>query len=160
MTADSGRREGLTARTRSDSLSSTSPTDGAVDGQGSIRIASWLFLVNGLAWGLAFFPFDLYLRSLGRLPVLPVIGTGMGGPISNQFGWRGVVWLLIPMGLLAWVEVLAGWWLRHRRKEGGWLAIVLLPVSMFFWYGFLLPIWMLLGPARVALVLYGWKALR
>jgi hypothetical protein len=64
------------------------------------------------------------------------------------------------MGLIMWIEVLAGWWLRRGRKEGGWLALLLLPVSMFFWIGFLLPIWILLGPVRIAFVLRGWRTLR
>lgn len=122
-------------------------------------MASWVFLIKGVAWGLGSFPNAFYRYQLGEMPVIGGLET-MGGPISDQFGWEAVVWFLIPMGLLAWVEVLAGWWLRKGRKEGGWLAILLLPVSMFFWIGFLLPIWILLGPIRIALVLKGWRTLR
>lgn len=135
-----------------------------IKGVRSIRIASWLFLGNGVAWGLYSIPFAVYLDRLGRLPIigLPIVGPihGMGGPISRRFGVEGVVWFLMAMGLLVWTEVLAGWWLRRRRKGGGWLAIFLFPVSMFFWIGFELPIWIAMGPTRVALVLLGWKALR
>lgn len=135
-----------------------------IRGVRSVRVASWLFLVNGIAWGLSSIPFALYLDRLGRLPIVPIpmIGTvrGMGGPISRQFGVEGVVWFLMAMGLLMWAEVLAGWWLHEGRRAGGWLAIFLLPVSMFFWIGFALPIWIVVGPTRVALVLLGWKALR
>ena len=145
--------------TRSDGVTSAATPDFEVGGVRPIRIASWLFIGNGVAWGLAFIPEAIYIRSLGRLPVIGPI-EGMSGPISDQFGWEAVVWLLIPMGLLAWVEVLAGWWLRQGRKEGGWLAFFLLPVSMFFWIGFLLPIWILMVPVRVALVLGGWRTLR
>lgn len=144
----------------SDGVASDPTLDVAVRGVRAIRIASWLFLINGVAWGLGGIPEAIIIRSLGRLPAVGPIEQGMGGPISNQFGWRGVVWFLIPMGLIMWIEVLAGWWLRRGRKEGGWLALLLLPVSMFFWIGFLLPIWILLGPVRIAFVLRGWRTLR
>ena len=130
-----------------------------IKGSLPIRVASWLFLGNGVAWGLGTIPYAMYINSLGRLPVFGSIRAN-AGPVSDHFGWEGVVWLLIPMGLLAWVEVLAGWWLRKPEKQGGWLAIVSFPVWMFFPVGFLLPIWIALGPIRVALVLTGWKALR
>lgn len=130
-----------------------------VDGERAIRIASWLFLINGIAWGLGSIPNAIYRSQLGRMPRIGELET-MGGPVSSQFGWEGVVWFLIPMGLLAWVEVLTGWWLRKRQKQGGWLAIVSLPVWMFFPVVFLLPLWIALGPIRVALVVAGWRALR
>lgn len=133
-------------------------TDG-IKGERAIRIASWLFLINGIAWGLGSIPNAIYRYQLGRMPRIGDLET-MGGPVSSQFGWEGVVWFLIPMGLLAWVEVLAGWWLRKGQKQGRWLAIVSLPVWMFFPVVFLLPIWIALGPIRVALVLKGWKTLR
>lgn len=127
----------------------------------SIRIASWLFLVNGVAGGVASIPYAIYIHRLGRLPYMgPIVGESMSGPISDRFGSEAVVWFLIPLGLLSWIEVLAGWLLRRQRKEGGRLAIFLLPVSMFFWIGFLLPIWLVLGPIRIALVLKGWKMLK
>lgn len=138
--------------------------DVTVDRSRSIRIASWLYLGNGIAWGLYSIPFAIYLDRLGSLPVidLPIVGPihGMGGPFSRGLGVDGVVWFLAAMGLVMWMEVLAGRWLRQYREAGGWLAIFLLPVSMFFWIGFELPIWVVLGPTRIALVLLGWKALR
>lgn len=144
----------------SDGLVSDPSLHGAVRGVRAIRVASWLFLISGVAWGLGGIPEAIIIRSLGRLPAVGPIDQGMGGPISNQFGWGGVVWFLIPMALTMWIEVLAGWWLRRGRREGGWLALFLFPVSMFFWIGFLLPIWILMGPVRVALVLRGWRTLR
>lgn len=134
-------------------------TDVAIEPSRSIRIASWLFLGNGVLWGLGTIPYAIYIYSIGRLPMFGSIRAN-AGPVSEQFGWEGVVWFLIPMGLLAWVEALTGWWLRKRQKQGGWLAIVSLPVWMFFPVVFLLPIWIALGPIRVALVLAGWKTLR
>jgi hypothetical protein len=131
------------------------------NGERSIRLASWLFLVNGVVAGLASIPFAIYIHRLGRLPRMgPIVGEAMSGPISARFGSEAVVWLLVPMSLLGWTEVLAGWWLRRQRQAGGWLAIVLLPVSMFFWIGFLMPIYLVLGPIRIALVLRGWRSLR
>ena len=84
----------------------------------------------------------------------------MSGPISQRFGHEAVVWLLVPLAFTSWLEVLAGYWLRKSRKEGGWLAVFLLPITMFFWIGFVMPIWLVLGPFRVLLVLAGWKSLR
>lgn len=130
-------------------------------GEKSIRVASWLFLVNGVAGGLVAIPYAIYIHRLGRLPYMgPIVGESMSGPISDRFGSQGVVWFLVSLGLLSWIEVLAGWWLRGQRREGGWLALALLPVSMFFWIGFLLPIWLVLGPVRIVLVLRGWKSLK
>ena len=126
----------------------------------SITVASWLFLINGVFWGLFAGPYAIYISQLGHLPVTPAGFESMAGPLTDEFGYRIVVWLLIPLGLLSWLEVVAGWWLRGNRKEGGWLAILLLPVSMFFWISFVMPIWLALGPARVLLVLAGWKSLR
>lgn len=128
-------------------------------GQPTIRVASWLFILNGAAWGVFAIPFAFYIDRLGRLPVIVGIES-LSGPISDTLGHQAVVWLLIPMGLLSWLEVLAGRWLRQGRKEGAWLGLFLLPVSMFFWIGFLLPAWLILGPLRAALILVGWRHLR
>lgn len=125
----------------------------------TIRVASWLFTLNGAAWGVFAIPFAFYIDGLGRLPVIVGIES-LSGPISDTFGHQAVVWLLIPMGFLSWLEVLAGRWLRKGRKEGAWLGLFLLPVSTFFWIGFLLPAWLLLGPLRAALILRGWRHLR
>lgn len=92
-----------------------------MNGERAIRIASWLFLINGIAWGLGSIPNAVYRYQLGRMPRIGDLET-MGGPVSSQFGWEGVVWFLIPMGLLAWVEALAGWWLRKQQKQGGGLS--------------------------------------
>lgn len=128
----------------SEENTSVTTAEVAVESSRSIRIASWLFIINGIAWGLGTFSNAFYRYQLGEMREIGGLET-MGGPISSQFGWQGVVWFLIPMGLLAWLEVLAGWWLRKGHRQGGWLAILLLPVSMFFWVGFLLPLWILLG---------------
>lgn len=135
--------------------SSTAP----VGGERSIRIVSWLFLGNGIVWGLGSIPYAIYINRLGSLPVIGPIES-MAGPISELFGYEGVVWFLVVMGLLSWLEVLAGWWLRQGQKEGALLAFGLLPVSMFFWVGFLLPIWLVLGPVRIYLLARGWKTVR
>lgn len=144
-------------------MTRTVPGADPISGSRSIGIASWLYLGNGLGWGLYSIPFAIYLHRLGHLPIidLPIVGPihGMGGPFSRGFGVEGVVWFLVAMGLVMWMEVLAGRWLRQHREAGGWLAIFLLPVSMFFWIGFELPLWIALGPIRIALVLLGWKTL-
>ncbi len=80
---------------------------GEIAADRSIRIASWLFLVNGVAWGLGAIPYAIYISNLGRLPMFGSIRAN-SGPVSDQFGWEAVVWFLIPMGLLAWVEALTG----------------------------------------------------
>ena len=126
----------------------------------SIAVASALFLINGVAWGLGTIPYALYIHRLGELPTTVGGIESMSGPISRRFGHDAVVWLLVPLAFASWLEVLAGYWLRKSRKEGGWLAIFLLPITMFFWIGFVMPIWLVLGPLIVLLVLAGWKSLR
>lgn len=100
----------------SDVVVGPSTRNDSINGERTIRIASWLFLINGIAWGLGSIPNAIYRSQLGRMPKIGELET-MGGPVSSQFGWEGVVWFLIPMGLLAWVEVLAGWWLRPRCRD-------------------------------------------
>jgi hypothetical protein len=61
--------------------------------------------------------------------------------------------------LVCAAELIAGWLLWQHRRAGAVLALALLPPEVAFWIGFDLPAGPVLGLARTALVLLGWRSL-
>lgn len=125
----------------------------------SSKVAAILFLVNGVYWTIAAPYYAVRIRRLGRLPVSGRIEL-FSGPINSRFGHEGVILTLLPFGMLGLLEVLAGYWLARSRREGDLLALALLPLSLVFWIGLGLPIWVIGGPLRASLVVVRMEGIR
>jgi hypothetical protein len=57
------------------------------------------------------------------------------------------------------LKIMAVCWLRHSRRGGAVLGLILLGLSPIFWYGFALPLGPLLGVAELVLLMLVWRAL-
>jgi hypothetical protein len=125
----------------------------------ALRVEAVVTWVYAAGFGIATIPVALYLARYSRLPVFLGLFESFGGPWSSRFGHGTFTWLLLAF--LA-VTVAAGWaaWLVwHGSKVGAALTLALLPVEAVFWFGFALPIPVLLGLVRVVLLVVGWRAL-
>ena len=115
--------------------------------------------VYALGFGVPAIPVAIFLRRNGRLPTFLGQFEVYGGPWSSRFEQGTFVWPLL--GFLV-VVVLASWaallvW--EASIVGAILTVVVLPVEAVFWYGFALPIPVLIGVARIVLLVVGWKSL-
>jgi len=124
----------------------------------SITVASVLFVVIGLGFGLSAFPVARYLARHHELPIVFGI-RAFAGPFE-RFGPGVFGRLLTAYGVLSLLEVLAGVWLWRGLKQGALLGVVLSAVNAVFWVGFALPIPLIGGPLRILLLMLGWRSLR
>jgi len=98
----------------------------------------------------------VYLLTRGTLPVL--VGVQLdGGPLSERLGSKAMAGLVALFVGVSSAEIVAGYWLRRSRRRGAVLALALLPIGAFFWVGFALPLWLVAGLPKAALLAIGWK---
>jgi len=119
-------------------------------------IVSWVYAAG---FGLSAIPVAVYLRQRGRLPTFFDMFEMYGGPwsarVSNGTFELLLIGFLVLMLIVAWFA----WLVWNGSRTGAILALATIPIEAVFWFGFALPIPWLLGAARVALLLLGWKAL-
>ncbi len=123
------------------------------------RIAAVVTWSYAAGFGISAIPVAVYLLRRGRLPTFFDLFEMYGGPWSSQFKHTTFVVLLIAFLIVTLVAAWAGWLLWNGSKAGAVLSLVLLPIEAVFWLGFALPIPWLIGVARAALIVFGWKAL-
>jgi len=80
-----------------------------------------------------------------------------GGPFE-RWGLETSVTLLAAFVVVCALEVVVGLLLLAGRPFALWTAVGLLPLELFFWIGFALPIGPLLGVARTVLVILAMRA--
>jgi hypothetical protein len=123
----------------------------------TVRIAAFLFLFLGVAFG-ASVPFVLaYLDRHGELP-LTFWFRSMAGPFV-QLGpeaFKALGWMFV--GVCA-ADVVAGLGLWRGRRWGARVGLATSPVSLALGVGFALPLILVGVPIRVALVLAGRRSL-
>jgi uncharacterized SAM-binding protein YcdF (DUF218 family) len=106
---------------------------------------------------------DLVLRRSGHVWIFlgfPTYGAGLFEDIGIQTTVPLLILFLLVLFLLVCAaELIAGWLLWQHRHAGAVLALALLPPELAFWIGFDLPAGPVLGLARTALVLLGWRSL-
>ena len=101
----------------------------------------------------------LYLARHSRLPVFLDLFGSFGGPWSSRVGHDTFTWLLLAFLAVTLAAGWAAWLVWHGSKIGGVLTLALSPIEAVFWFGFALPIPVLLGLVRVVLLIAGWRAL-
>ena len=127
-----------------------------------IAIASILFVFLGLGIAIADPIFLAYIAYYRTAPILPLIGDVLDGrtPIGILLGLNGVIALGVVHMATSILDVVAGVWLWRSLIKGGKLGIALLPVDLFFAYGFAVPILYIVPPLRSILLVAGWRSLR
>lgn len=128
------------------------------EGMSYLRASSVLLIFSGLGFGI---PCVLAIRNLraGRdIPYLMGFPAYGGGPFE-RIGIHTTVPLLAAFMLVCSLEVVAGALLWDADIGGAILAMVLMPLGVFFWWGFALPIPPLFALVRTVLILVNWERL-
>ena len=127
-----------------------------------IAVASILFVLLSLAIAIANPPLLAYIAYYRTAPILPLIGDVLDGttPIGILLGLNGVIALGVVQIATSILAAVAGVWLWRSLIKGGKLGIALLPVDLFFAYGFGIPILYVVPPVRSVLLVAGWRSLR
>lgn len=123
-----------------------------------IRIASGLAWFSGLGFGLPCIYGILTLlkgQGIARFMGFPTYGVGP----FERFGMPTTVPLMTAFLLVCVLECVAGWMLWSGARSGAVLALALLPIEGFFWYGFALPFGPIAAIARTVLIFLAWSAL-
>jgi len=126
----------------------------------AISFASILFYITGSFGVIGVFltlPYTLQNRAF---PVYPIIGETWGGGFFDTLGLDSEILLILPFMIVSMLELVVGWWLWNSRRSGARLGLILLPVGIVLSVGLVLPIWMLLHPVKLGLLLLKWKSLR
>jgi hypothetical protein len=120
------------------------------------KVAALLAWVLGFGFGLPCIYAIRYFAEHGRVWTLfgyPTCGEGL----FERIGVNTSVPLLVSFLLVCVAEVVVGWMLWLNRHAGRVLALVMLPIELVFWVGFLLPFGPLLGVVRTGFVLLDWS---
>ncbi len=124
-----------------------------------VTVASILFFLTGIPLPIFVSYTALYVLENQQLPIIFGI-RAFGGGFIEGLGPDALVAFGLVFAFVGALELLVGYWLWGSLKKGGQLAVILFPMSMFFWVGFLLPGPMLIGPLRLLLIASEWKTLR
>jgi len=123
------------------------------------KTAGVLACFTGLVFGLPGVYAIWHLVDRGSVWVFLGFRTYGDGPFED-LGIYTTVPLLLAFLSVCVAELLAGWLLWRHRRDGGVLALALLPVEFAFWIGFALPLGPVAGLTRTVLVLMSWSSLR
>ena len=127
----------------------------------SARTAAVLTWIYAAAFGIPAVPVALYLLDRGVLPRFMDAFAMYGGPWSSG-GMRDETFaiLLAAFFLVTVGTAIAAWSVWRGSRSGAVACLALLGVGSVFWFGFALPIPLLLGFAALVFLVAGWKALR
>ena len=118
---------------------------------------SILAYTDAFMWLVGVPPTLYYAFTYRSLPMFGGI-TLMGGPFE-RLGLNALIVSGIGYILVSALKILAAYWLWGSRKDGAVLQLILLGLSVIFWYGFALPLGPLLGVIQIALLALTWRTL-
>jgi hypothetical protein len=123
------------------------------------RVAAILHWIIAIGFGVFCFPAIRNLLSGRDIPIVLGFPAYGRGPFE-RVGIPTTVPLLAAFLLVCMLEAVAGFFLWRGSKSGAVLALVLVPVGGFFWWGFALPIPPIFALVWTVLILLSWQALR
>ena len=127
------------------------------------RLASVLYVVPGLGFALATAAILLYDARRHELPMTPFGWRLLGGPYE-QIGTDTLTGLGRVIGIalivVSVVDLVAGVWLRQRRRRGAMLGVATTPISLLLGTLFVVPALWIIPPVRAVLAIAGWRRLR
>jgi len=124
-----------------------------------LRAAAILLWFTALGFGIFCLPAIGNLLAGRGIPYVLGFPAYGEGPFE-RVGIPTTVPLLAAFLLVCILEGLAGWLLWHGDKSGAVLALALVPVGAFFWWGFALPIPPIVALVRTVLIVLSWQSLR
>lgn len=120
------------------------------------RIAAIITWVYAAGFGLGTIPVGIHLARRGSLPSFLGLFPAFGGPWSARMSTGAFEAALGGFLLLMVVVAWSGWLVWQGSKAGAILNLGLIPIEAVFWYGFALPIPVIVGIARVSLLIVAW----
>lgn len=124
-----------------------------------IRVTAFLHWFIAVGFGVFCFPAIRNLL-LGRdIPIVMGFPAYGRGPFERA-GIPTTVPLLAAFLIVCILEAVAGFLLWGGYRSGAVLALVLLPIGAFFWWGFDLPIPPIFALIWTIIILLNWQALR
>lgn len=122
-----------------------------------IKALSIIVYIDAFIWLIGVVP-TLYYAFTHR--VLPTLGgiRLLGGPFE-MLGLDSLIVAGMLYIVVSGLKILAAYWLQNARMDGAVLEMILLGLSVIFWYGFALPIGPLLGIVQVGLLFFAWSVL-
>jgi hypothetical protein len=113
--------------------------------------------IDAFMWLVGMVPTLYYAFSRGHLPTFGGIRL-VGGPFE-RLGLEALIVAGIGYIFVSALKILAAYWLWGSRKDGAVFELILLGLSVIFWYGFALPLGPLLGIVQVVLLALAWRSL-
>lgn len=117
----------------------------------------WLYVA---CFGLPAIPISMYLLRTGKLPWFLNLFPMYGGPWSASMSTpqlAATLWVFAAVSLLS---AFGGWLLWSGQRSGAILSLAILPIEAVFWYGYALPIPVVLAVVRMGFVIAAWTALK
>ena len=119
---------------------------------------SILVFFDAFAWLVGRVPTLYYVFTHRSLPTLAGIRL-MSGPFE-KLGLDGLIVAGLVFVVVSALKILAAYWLWNSRLDGAVLEVILLGLSVIFWYGFALPLGPVVGLLQVSLLALAWGSLR
>lgn len=123
-----------------------------------ITTAAILSWVSAFGFGVFCLPALRNLVSGRDIPYVMGFPAYGKGPFERA-GYPSTVPLISAFLAVCILEGVAGWLLWRGSKAGALLALALLPIGAFFWWGFALPFGPLFALLRTVLIVLGWRSL-
>lgn len=120
-------------------------------------VLSVVVYVDAFMWLVGMVPTLYSAFSQGHLPIFGGIRL-LGGPFE-KLGLEALIVAGIGYIIVSALKILAAYWLWSSRMDGAVLELILLGLSVIYWYGFALPLGPLLGIIQVVLLILAWRSL-
>ena len=124
----------------------------------SARALSVVVAIDALMWIIGVPPTLFYAFEQRALPQVWGIRL-MGGPFE-RLGLDALILAGLMFTVVSSLKLLSVYWLHRGRRDGAVLQLILLGLSVIFWYGFALPLGPLVGAVQGVLLVLAWKSLR
>jgi hypothetical protein len=127
----------------------------------TVRVASLLYALPGLAFGLGTVGTLAYLARKGELPMTPFGWRLMGAPLVGTVRFGALGWVLaLALVATSALDVIAATWLRQGKPQGARLGLATTPLTLVLAAAFVLPGLLVVAPARALLLLAARRSLR
>ena len=123
----------------------------------AITILSVIVFIDAFMWIIGVVPTLYYAFTQGHLPTFGGMKL-LGGPFE-KLGLEALIVAGIGYIIVSALKILAAYWLWNSKMDGAVLELILLGLSVIFWYGFALPLGPLLGIIQVVLMALAWRFL-
>lgn len=117
------------------------------------------FAIDAFMWLVGMVPTLYYALHHRSWPTLRPIGRLLRGGAFDRLGIDAMIVSGIIYIVVSAMKILAAYWLWNSRLDGAVLGAILLGLSTIFWYGFALPLGLLLGIVELVLLVVVWGTL-